>query len=240
MDRRFFLQSLVALGAGWQLTPAIAKAESATIDEAWQQQLANPTEFAVDNCGTIWMPDVDEIQYRHQAFHVRVKQGMPAAELASEIAACPALENHLCTVCELELERLGDQGDSASKARFRSLERRVNRQRNGEEWRAWLDQRAADGRVDEVVSEITDWLDGGLDEPDFPYLCRTSGPQGEAMDFFEAMPHEDLEALGVAIVEGDHPSSTYYAAELRIDIDEANARARRLGWPILFMEGARW
>ena len=240
MDRRFFLQSLVALGAGWQLTPAIAKADSAAVDDAWKQQLANPTEFAVDNCGTIWMPGVRDIEYRHQAFHVRVTQGMPAAELAREVAACDALANHLCSVCERELETLGDQGDSACKARFRSLERRVNRQKNGEEWRAWLDQRAADGRVDEAVSEITDWLAGGLDEPDFPYLCRTSGPQGEAMDFFEAMRHEDLEALGVAIVEGDHPGSTYFAAELRIEIDAANAQARKLGWPILFMEGARW
>ena len=126
------------------------------------------------------------------------------------------------------------------KARFRSLDRRVNRQKNGEDWRAWLDQRAADGQVDAVVSEVNEWLKGGLDEPDYPYLCRSGGPQGEAMGFFEALPYEDLEALGVVIVEGDHPGSTDLAAALRIDIDEANAQARGLGWPIVFKEGSRW
>jgi hypothetical protein len=43
-----------------------------------------------------------------------------------------------------------------------------------------------------------------------------------------------LEALNVVIVEGDHPGSSYYAAELRMPIGETNAAARRKGIPLLF------
>jgi len=38
-----------------------------------------------------------------------------------------------------------------------------------------------------------------------------------------------LEELGIVIVEGCHPGSTYYAAELRNDVDNANITARKLG-----------
>ena len=38
-----------------------------------------------------------------------------------------------------------------------------------------------------------------------------------------------LEELGIVIVEGCHPGSTYYAAELRNDVANANMTARKLG-----------
>ncbi len=45
---------------------------------------------------------------------------------------------------------------------------------------------------------------------------------------------ELLDALGVLIVEGEHPGSSYYAAELRNDIEEANGVAQSLGLPFRF------
>jgi hypothetical protein len=41
--------------------------------------------------------------------------------------------------------------------------------------------------------------------------------------------------LGVDIVEGEHPGSTYYAAELRGNIDEANRAAEAAGIPVRFV-----
>ena len=38
-----------------------------------------------------------------------------------------------------------------------------------------------------------------------------------------------MDALGVQIIEGDHPGSSYYAAELRQGIDYANQIARDSG-----------
>jgi len=35
--------------------------------------------------------------------------------------------------------------------------------------------------------------------------------------------------LGVDIIEGEHPGSSYYAAELRQDVDYANQVAKEMG-----------
>ena len=58
-----------------------------------------------------------------------------------------------------------------------------------------------------------DWLAAPVEwQEDMPY---NASAQGIAKHFFE---HEDLatlDKLGVWIVEGEFPGSTYYAAELR-------------------------
>jgi hypothetical protein len=44
-----------------------------------------------------------------------------------------------------------------------------------------------------------------------------------------------MDALGVQIIEGEHPGSTYHAAELRQDIDYANQVARDIGLECRFV-----
>jgi len=66
------------------------------------------------------------------------------------------------------------------------------------------------------------------------YLPRDHVGQGQALTFFEQLPHETLDALGVVIVEGDHPGSTYYAAKLTSDMDTANEVASMLELPFRF------
>jgi len=43
-----------------------------------------------------------------------------------------------------------------------------------------------------------------------------------AKQYFEGLDYKILDALGVEIIEGEHPSSSYYAAELGQDIGFAN------------------
>jgi hypothetical protein len=60
--------------------------------------------------------------------------------------------------------------------------------------------------------------------------------QDSAKRFFE---HEDLATLnelGVSIVEGEYPGSTYYAAELNGTIETANEIAQQLGLSYRFRE----
>ena len=52
-------------------------------------------------------------------------------------------------------------------------------------------------------------------------------------DEFE--PDEVIELLGIEIVEGEHPGSSYYAAELSISIDEANKIAEQKKVAIRFV-----
>ena len=48
------------------------------------------------------------------------------------------------------------------------------------------------------------------------------------------MEADILDLLGIVVVEGEHPGSTYYAAELRQPIEAANAAAEALGLPFRF------
>lgn len=55
------------------------------------------------------------------------------------------------------------------------------------------------------------------------------------MEFFQSMDVDQLKTLGVRVVEGEHPGSSCYAAELRVGIDKANSAARSAGISVRFM-----
>ena len=57
---------------------------------------------------------------------------------------------------------------------------------------------------------------------------------GAAKVFFDSLDFDTLDELGIKIVEGEYPGSTYYAAELMGDVEVANAVASRLGVPVRF------
>jgi hypothetical protein len=101
------------------------------------------------------------------------------------------------------------------------------------EWLSSLSQQDSESRV---VPEIETWFD---EPPDWNFevdhLPRSSTAQGAALEFFQAMSLNDLETLGVDVVEGEHPGSSYYAAELRIDIAEANRAAEAADIPVRFV-----
>jgi hypothetical protein len=53
---------------------------------------------------------------------------------------------------------------------------------------------------------------------------------------FRSMDSNSVDLLGVDIVEGEHPGSTYYAADLRGDIDVANRAAEAAGLRVRFVK----
>lgn len=69
-------------------------------------------------------------------------------------------------------------------------------------------------------------------DPDLDNLITRYGRS--TYRFFSNMDNADLRTLGVKVIEGEFPGSTYFEAELRIPIDEANARAETAGIPIRF------
>jgi hypothetical protein len=86
-----------------------------------------------------------------------------------------------------------------------------------------------------VVPEIEKWFNNPPNwnwEDD--YLPKDSTSQGAALEFFQRMEDDDLDAIGVVIVEGEHPGSTYYAAELEVELDIANKAAAEAGIPVRF------
>jgi hypothetical protein len=70
-------------------------------------------------------------------------------------------------------------------------------------------------------------------EDDYLPDCATA--QGSALEYFREMDQDSLNLLGVKVIEGEHPGSTYYAAELHRTINEANLAAESAGLPVRYV-----
>ncbi len=68
--------------------------------------------------------------------------------------------------------------------------------------------------------------DGGEDEDGDGDGSEFSGPVGAAYEFFEDLGRDITGLLGIRLVAGDRPGSSYYAARLTLTVDDANAAAR--------------
>ncbi len=84
-------------------------------------------------------------------------------------------------------------------------------------------------QFEKLESEATEWsqLPPENDEPD---------GQAYALDYFRDLDPEICDLLGVSIIEGDHPGSSYFAAELDSSVEEANQIAAEHQIPIRFFE----
>ena len=75
-----------------------------------------------------------------------------------------------------------------------------------------------------------------MDETDY-FRIPADGQDCAYKFYLDYAEPEVLDELGIDIVEGEHPGSTYYAAELSIPIEEANSRAEKAGIPMRFEVG---
>jgi len=87
----------------------------------------------------------------------------------------------------------------------------------------------------DVIGAVEEWLDQAPDPEDADWFSAGSDPQKAALAYFRDEDPDVLDALGVVIIEGEHPGSSYFAAELRTDIDAANRAAEKRGIPIRFV-----
>lgn len=78
----------------------------------------------------------------------------------------------------------------------------------------------------------TAYADANDDDDEGGYRVLDEGPiwsgQIAAMRWFEELPPAQRRELGVRVVDGEMPGSSYCAAELRVELDAANTTAERL------------
>jgi hypothetical protein len=92
-------------------------------------------------------------------------------------------------------------------------------------WLAQLEEKP----FERLQSEAVNWsrLPPEIDEPDgIAY----------ALNYFRDLDPKICELLGVSIIEGDHPGSSYFAAELDNSVEEANRIATEHEIPIRFFQ----
>ena len=208
MNRRQFLQSLAAIGTALAIpSAALGKATKAQIDHAWHVLAAEPRVFYVSDGGTIssyW--GLDEPTCRRLLLRLAAPP-VGHASLLEYIDSHHAIADHVEFLFDCENEEAGYELD----------------------WDEWL---AAN--TERLREDLTKWVEEDADERDWERadLSGVSG-RGDALSFFREQ-QDTAKLFGIVIVDGAHPGSSYYAAELRTDLEEANALAEVRGVPIRF------
>jgi hypothetical protein len=235
ISRRSFLQSLIALGANYALS---SNATPQEVTKSWKEALAQPWYFSVDEYGTITEPDYPQQETWGEIFNICGRYLRTPKDVISEVRGCQPLICHFQTLAQDELESLVeelDSLDSLSAPRRRHLTRLIAAIQDDPDdgWRDWVRLEGKAG-IERFKEEITEWENEPADYLKIEWFPSDYGAQGQAMVFFESLGHQMLKALGVVIVEGEHPGSSYYAAELRNDIELANETAADLELPFRF------
>lgn len=214
MNRREFLQSIAAFATSVAIPlDVIASAPESVIDQVWKAVSDSPVMFYVNEYGALSSDAVETWPATRKALLDYEEVGSRDDLLASahdHASIADVLE------CELSDPNWFDEDQEIPK-----------------DWKAWLDS-ADDDTIDRLIVVVNDWINDTPDERDYEIadLGGYSG-RGYALRFFQ----DDFafcDDLNIVIVEGDCPGSSYFAAELRMDLDEANAVAESLDIPIRF------
>jgi hypothetical protein len=208
-----------------------------------QKSAAQPpllTYFEVNEYGTITDPSVPEPTVRSEVF----KDLAPAricsmAKLIDEVEACTPLASYFSRLADERLseiqEELDDRDNPLGLIERRRLgflaERLRDEPDNG--WQDWL-QHEGDPGLAGFKEIIQDWLDDEINWNESDWFDSDWSRQSASLHFFSCLDCDVNEALGVVIVEGEHPGSSYYAAELRADMEQANEAAQALGFDFRF------
>ncbi len=221
MDRRTFLKTLSALvGSALALPADLVSASDAEIDAAFRQA-GDWLLFEVGPTGTLSDARFDPPSSRRDAYGLHF-----AAHLdVSDIEDIPSLQREVESLCaEWPAAHPAISGTPAWVAA-----------RAGD-WQTWMDELGPDERAD-IDAAVDAWLD---EPPDMSFewneLHEEATAEGQAYVYFRDDADPDMmDALNISVIEGDRPGSTYYAAELGMDVDEANRLAEAKGWPVRFV-----
>jgi hypothetical protein len=214
MNRRDFLKSLVAIGVSIALPgQTLASASDELIDQAWHKVIKDPITFYVNEWGCLSTSPVEYFpDTRLELFDLN---------LVSDKGSLIELSKEKWRVQDIVEQCMNEDAED------QDLE--------FDDWLVWLN--AIDQpTLNHVFRNVNWWLENSPDEADWEEAnLRGQTDRGDALWFFRDQ-FEYCDLLNVVIIEGDHPGSSYFAAELRMDIAEANEIAEHHEIPIRFAE----
>ena len=213
MNRREFLKSLIAIGTSITFPIDLATASTGEVEAAWTALAADPRTFYVSSFGALSSSFGVEYPTTRQAlFNLELPPEDVDGLITYAQSDC-AIADRL----EFIFECARDDGATG----------------DADDWVEWLTSGDEDA-AGEAHWRLTNWIEGHPDESDWERadLTGLSG-RGDALQFFRVQ-QDTAALLDIVIVEGCHPGSSYFAAELRMDIDNANALAIEHGIPIRF------
>ena len=206
------------------------------------------TEFEVTEGGTLRMADFAEAETRAEFYEDVADrwEGSPQ-DLSDSMDDCQPLAwavHSLYTDFREELEaeiQSADDEDKPNRRKIAALKAGLEAMPEepcdgaSKKWLLGLTTTEFETRN---VPSVQAWF---VEPPDWSfeddYLPESCTAQGAALEFFRSMGADAVDLLGVVVVEGEHPGSTYYAAELRGDIGVANRAAEAAGLRVRFVNG---
>jgi len=212
MNRRQVLQALAVMGAAINLPQ---QATAVQVDESWAAMQREPWVFEVDDHGTLREAGQrDPEVWRDVVGYIPLSDSMARAALMREVESCGPLAREFDKLAASELP-----------------------DEDRDDWDGFGLELLAQAGPDEMrryVALIREWLDEPIDSQVLADFPRLWGSQGHTLSFFEGLDRDITRNLGVVIVEGDQPGSSYFAAELRNSVDDANRVAAELQMPFRF------
>jgi len=143
-----------------------------------------------------------------------------------DILECAYLDHR--ETLQNEADSLKDSQEPANRAKHIELNAQLKNlpshcDKGLAQWITQLDE----NQFDQLQDESINWSQRqpGSDEED---------GQEAALNYFRDLDSDICELLGVSIIEGDHPGSSYFAAELDNSVEEANKIAIEHGIQIRF------
>ena len=239
LNRRELLLALVGLGATIALTSPLSQANDLQIDGVWDALTKDPWYFEVNDHGTIVESGNHEPKINSDVYEsIRVAYLKSPQDVVDEVNDYEELRSHFVDLASEELEQVEsdlDDEDLAKPQRKALLKLRAALQDEDEGWQDWVILSGKKG-VPRFRDAIEEWLGEPVNWMATDFWPDGWSSQGRALSFFRDLDFQTTDALGVQIIEGEHPGSSYYAAELRSDIIAANAAAAELGLPFRFRE----
>lgn len=213
ISRREFLQGLAAIGAS-VVAPAVSGSDD-QINAAWAEAISNPVEFEVDEYKTISTPWAQIPEINADIYYDLDIDVATNSDLLDAIGGVSRLADHFETQFDVLANEPGES----------NLVDSLIAQDLG--WEDWVLR----GNLEEHKARVHSWLNDGIEWDGAPL---TVGPIGEAYAYFRELAWSTQKSLGIKVIEGEHPGSSYFAAELCVSVDEANFRAEEMGMPIRF------
>lgn len=203
-------------------------------------------EFEVSPEGTLRAAHFAEATIRADFYEDDVQRwDASPADLADAIEECQPLAWEVHSMYADRRDQLRSELETArSQARpdekeIAALKSRLNAmpEEPEEGARNWLLRHVGEAYFNaSLVERIRNWFAepprwGWEDD----YLPEVATAQGAALAYFRDLNPASLKLLDVDVIEGEHPGSSYYAAALRGDIEQANAVARAAVLPVRFV-----
>lgn len=228
MNRREFLKSLLAFGVAVALPFDLATAANVpafNIDTASDAEIdalldSGAFDFEVNEYGTICFANFVEPTTREEAYGYSVDELQDVSALVSFVDSSSL---YLQDVYEDYIENL--KLDDTDDAKQKLLLLTSDDPDYG--WVTWLELTPEDARGP-IFEKVEEYLAEAPDCNDYDFLPDRANAQGAAYKFFQTEDWDELEQLGVVIVEGECPGSSYYAAELKNTVADANKIAKDL------------